>query len=97
MAASLDTLLCAVAVSVGYLVLVARRTGVGVPVRLLARLLVAFGLLCGTWYVLQYGLYLKWWLEAGIMAVVFGLIVLGTGLVQQKEIRQLLPGKGVKS
>jgi O-antigen/teichoic acid export membrane protein len=91
-AASVDTLVCAAAVSVGYLVLVARRTGVGVPFRLLARLLLAFGLLCGVWFGLQYGLYLNWWLEAGIMAMVFGLIVLGTGLVRQSEISQLLPG-----
>ena len=28
------------------------------------------------------------------MAVVFGLIVLGTGLVRRSEISQLLPGKG---
>jgi O-antigen/teichoic acid export membrane protein len=94
-AASLDTLLCAVAVSVGYLVLVPRRTGVSIPFRLLARLLLAFGLLCGAWYMLQFGLNngLQWWLEAGIMVVVFGVIVLGTGLVQRKEISQLLPGK----
>ena len=87
-AASLDTLLCAVAVSVGYLVLVARRTKVGVPGRLLARLLLAFGLLCGAWYVLRFGLSqpLSWWLEAGIMAVVFALIVVGTGLIKKKEI-----------
>ena len=92
-AASLDTLLCAVAVSIGYLVLVGRRTGVGVPFRLLGRLLLAFGLLCGTWYVLQYGLNkaLGWWLEAGIMGVVFVIIVLGTGLVRRSEIAQLLP------
>jgi O-antigen/teichoic acid export membrane protein len=92
-AASVDTLVCATAVSVGYLVLVVRRTGVGVPFRLLARLLLAFGLLCGVWFGLQYGLYLSWWLEAGLMAVVFGLIVLGTGLVRRSEISQLLPGK----
>jgi O-antigen/teichoic acid export membrane protein len=92
-AASVDTLICAAAVSVGYLVLVVRRTGVGVPFRLLARLLLAFGLLCGVWFGLQYGLYLSWWLEAGIMAGAFGLIVLGTGLVRQSEISQLLPGK----
>jgi O-antigen/teichoic acid export membrane protein len=98
-AASLDTLLCAVAVSVGYLVLVARRTDVGVPFRLLARLLLAFGLLCGTWYALQFGLNnsLVWWLEAGVMAAVFGLIVLGTGLVRRSEISQLIPGNRVKS
>jgi len=95
-AASLDTLLCAVAVSGGYLVLVVRRTGVGVPFRLLARLLLAFGLLCGGWYGLQIGQpgALSWWLEAGIMAVVFGVIVLGTGLVRRREIAQLLPGRG---
>ena len=92
-AAALDTLLCAVAVSVGYLVLVHRRTGVGVPVKLLARLLLAFGLLCGGWFILQYGLYLHWWLEAGLMAALFGMIVLGTGLVRRSEISQLLPGK----
>ena len=96
-AASVDTLICAAAVSVGYLVLVARRTGVGVPGRLLARLLLAFGLLCGAWYGLQYGLYLSWWLEAGLMAVVFGLIVLGTGLVRRSEIAQLRPGKKIKN
>lgn len=92
-AASVDTLICAAAVSVGYLVLVARRTGVGVPFRLLARLLLAFSLLCGAWFGLRYGLALSWWLEAGVMAVVFGLIVLGTGLVRRSEIMQLLPGK----
>jgi O-antigen/teichoic acid export membrane protein len=92
-AASVDTLICAAAVSVGYLVLVARRTDVGVPFRLLARLLLAFGLLCGFWYGLRYALYLNWWLESGIMAVAFGLIVLGTGLVRRSEITQLMPGK----
>ena len=90
-AAAVDTLVCAAAVSVGYLVLVARRTGVSVPGRLLARLLLAFGLLCGAWYTLQYSLHLKWWLEAGLMSVVFGLIVLGTGLVRRSEIAQLRP------
>jgi O-antigen/teichoic acid export membrane protein len=93
-AASVDTLVCAAAVSVGYLVLVARRTGVGVPGRLLAQLLLAFGLLCGAWWGLQAGLHLSWWLEGGLMAVVFGLIVLGTGLVRAAEIAQLRPGKG---
>lgn len=92
-AASVDTLICAAAVSVGYLVLVARRTGVGVPFRLLARLLLAFSLLCGAWFGLRYSLAMSWWLEAGVMAIVFGLIVLGTGLVRRSEIMQLLPGK----
>ena len=96
-AASIDTLICAAAVSVGYLFLVARRTAVGVPGGLLARLLLAFGLLCGAWYMLQYGLYLSWWMEGGVMALVFGLIVLGTGLVRRSEISHLLPGRGGKS
>ena len=87
-AASVDTLVCAAAVSVGYLVLVARRTGVGVPGRLLARLLLAFGLLCGSWFGVQYGLHraLAWWLEAGLMAAAFGVIALGTGVVQPQEL-----------
>ncbi|GAA4354628.1 hypothetical protein GCM10023185_16620 [Hymenobacter saemangeumensis] len=96
-AASLNTLACAVAVSGAYLVLVARRTGVVLPWRILSRLLLAFGMLCGAWYVLRTGLYLSWWLEAGLMALVYGLIVLGTGLVQKKEIQQLRPGKGIKN
>ena len=96
-AAAVDTLVCAAAVSVGYVLLVARRTGVGIPGRLLARLLLAFGLLCGAWFGLQYGLSLRWWVEAGLMAVVFGLVVLGTGLVQRKEIAQLLPGKRINN
>jgi O-antigen/teichoic acid export membrane protein len=90
-AASANTLVCAMLVSGAYLVLVARRTGVSVPWRLLARLLLAFGLLCGAWYAVQYGIYLSWWLEAGAMALVFGLIVLGTGLVRQRELLQLIP------
>ena len=91
LAAAVDTLVCAVAVSVGYLFLLRRRTAVGIPGRLLARLLLAFGLLCGAWFLLQYGLnrQLSWWLESGAMAAVFGLIVLGTGLVQKKEIMSL--------
>ena len=96
LAAAVDTLVCAVAVSGGYLVLLGRRTAVGIPGRLLARLLLAFGLLCGTWFLLQYGLnrQLSWWLESGAMAAVFGLIVLGTGLVKREEFEQLLPKRG---
>jgi O-antigen/teichoic acid export membrane protein len=86
LAAAVDTLICAVVVSVAYLWLVARRTGVELPWRLLARLLLAFGMLCGAWYTLRIGLNLSWWLEAGIMAVIFLLIVLGTGLVRRSEI-----------
>ena len=49
-AAAVNTLVCAVLVSGVYLVLVVRRTGVPLPWGLLARLALAFGLLCGAWY-----------------------------------------------
>jgi O-antigen/teichoic acid export membrane protein len=89
LAGAFDTLACVGFVSVGYMWLLARRTAVPVPWRVLARLLLAFGLLCGAWYTLHQGIYLSWWAETGIMAVVFGLIVLGTGLIRQSELRQL--------
>ncbi|AWM32901.1 oligosaccharide flippase family protein [Hymenobacter nivis] len=92
-AAALNTLVCAVAVSGAYLVLVARRTGVALPWALLARLLLAFGLLCGAWWAARAGLALPWWLEAGLMGALFGPILLATGVVQLAEIRALLPKK----
>ena len=95
-AAAVNTLVCAGLVSVAYLVLVARRTGVALPLGLLARLLLAFGLLSGAWYGVRTVLDLSWWLESGLMAVVFGVIVLLTKLVRVVEIRQVLPGR-VKS
>ena len=90
-AAAANTLVCAAAVSGAYLVLVARRTGVALPWALLARLLLAFGLLCGGWWAARTGLSLSWWLEAGLMAGMFGLIAMGTKLVSLGEIRALLP------
>ncbi|OGX90186.1 polysaccharide biosynthesis C-terminal domain-containing protein [Hymenobacter coccineus] len=92
-AAALNTLVCAVAVSGAYLVLVARRTGVALPWALLARLLLAFGLLCGAWWAARAGLALPWWLEAGLLGALFGPILLATGVVQWAEIRALLPKK----
>ncbi len=87
-AAACNTLLCAVLVSGTYLVLVARRTGVALPWGLLARLLLAFGLLCGAWYGLRVAAPgLPWWLEAGGMGLVFGGFVLLTGLVRVGELR----------
>ena len=91
-AAALNTLVCAVVVSAAYLVLVARRTGVALPGALLARLLLAFGLLCGAWWAARVGLALPWWLEAGLMAGLFGPLLLATGVVQLAEIRALLSG-----
>lgn len=89
LAAAWNTLVCVGFVSTGYVWLLATRAAVPVPGRVLARLLLAFGLLCGAWYVLRRGLYLSWWLETGLMVAVFGLIVLGTGLIRQSELRQL--------
>ncbi|WP_375418866.1 oligosaccharide flippase family protein [uncultured Hymenobacter sp.] len=89
LAAAWNTLVCVGFVSAGYVWLLARRTAIPVPGRVLARLLLAFGLLCGAWYVLRQGVYLSWYIETGLMAAVFGLIVLGTGLIRQSELKQL--------
>jgi O-antigen/teichoic acid export membrane protein len=88
-AAALNTLLSGVLVSGGYVWLVARRMGVPVPWHLLARLALAFGLLCGGWYLARTQLSLAWWLEAGLMSVFFAGLLLLTGLVQLQELRQL--------
>ena len=92
-AAAANTLVCAVLVSGVYLVLVRRRTGVALPWSLLARLALAFGLLCAAWYAAQQYLVLGWWLEAGLLAAVFGGLVLALGLVKKAEIQQLIPNK----
>ncbi|RZK50943.1 MAG: hypothetical protein EOO59_15755, partial [Hymenobacter sp.] len=88
-AAAANTLASGVLVSAGYVWLVRQRTGVAVPWHLLARLALAFGLLCGGWYALQVSLHLAWWLEAGLMTLTFGPILLLTRLVHWREIRQL--------
>lgn len=88
-AASLNTLLSAVLVSGGYVWLVRRRTAVAVPWHILARLALAFGLLCGGWYLARTALGLSWWLETGLMTAVFAGLLLATGLVQPRELRQL--------
>jgi O-antigen/teichoic acid export membrane protein len=90
-AAAANTLASAVLVSGGYVWLVVRRTGVAVPWHILARLALAFGLLCGAWYTVQATLRLSWWLEAGLMGVVFIPILFGTRLVSWRELRQLRP------
>jgi O-antigen/teichoic acid export membrane protein len=90
-AAAANTLASALLVSGGYLWLVRRRMGVRVPWHILARLVLAFGLLCGSWYALQVGLKLSWWLETGLMGLVFVPILFATKLVRWQEVRQLLP------
>ena len=90
-AAALNTLVSGVLVSGGYVWLVARRMGIAVPWHLLARLAMAFGLLCGGWYLARTQLALAWWLEAGLMSVFFAGLLPLTGLVRLRELRQLRP------
>jgi O-antigen/teichoic acid export membrane protein len=90
-AAAANTLISVVFVSVSYVWLVAQRTAIEVPWRILAQLALAFGLLCGLWYGLRTALALSWWLEAGLMALAFVPLLFGTGLVRWREIRRLLP------
>jgi len=89
--AAATTLFSAVLVAGGYLWLVAQRTPVPVPWHILARLALAFGLLCGGWYLARTYLGLAWWLEAGLMGLVFAGIILLTKLVRIQELRKLLP------
>ena len=90
-AAAANTLLCALLVSGGYVWLVRRRMGVAVPWHLLARLALAFGLLCAGWYAVRAGLALPWWLETGLMSGYFVVLLFLTGLVRVRELRQLRP------
>ena len=90
-AAALNTLVSGVLVSGGYVWLVVRRMGIAVPWHLLARLALAFGLLCGGWYVARTQLALPWWLETGLMSVFYAGLLPLTGLVQLRELRQLRP------
>lgn len=92
-AGAINTLVCAVFVSVGYLWLVERRTGVAVPWHWLGRLALAFGLLCAVWYGLQTRLALHWLLESVLAAGAFGVIVFLTGLVRIAELKTILQRK----
>jgi hypothetical protein len=92
-AAALNTLVSGVLVSGGYVWLVARRMHIAVPWHLLARLALAFGLLCGAWYLARTQLALSWWLEAGLLSIFFAALLPLTGLVQLSELRQLRPGQ----
>lgn len=92
-AGAINTLVCAVFVSVGYLWLVERRTGVPVPWYWLGRLALAFGLLCAVWYGLQTRLALHWLLESVLAAGAFGVILFLTGLVRIAELKIILQRK----
>nr|WP_262905385.1 polysaccharide biosynthesis C-terminal domain-containing protein [Hymenobacter nitidus] len=87
-AAALNTLLCVVFVSGGYLWLVQRRAGVAIPWATIARLLLAFGLLCGVFWGLRLWLN-QWLLEAVGAGLVFVGILFATGTVRLAELRAL--------
>ncbi|MDF7810890.1 polysaccharide biosynthesis C-terminal domain-containing protein [Hymenobacter sp. YC55] len=89
-AGAINTLVCAVFVSVGYLWLVQKRTGVPVPWGWITRLGLAFGLLCAVWYGLQTGLALHWLLESVVASVAFVGILFLTSVVRISELRKLL-------
>jgi len=89
-AGAINTLVCAVFVSGGYLWLVQKRTGVPVPWGWIARLGLAFGLLCAIWYGLQTGLALHWLLESVVASAAFVGILFLTGVVRVSELRKLL-------
>ncbi|MCC2545373.1 oligosaccharide flippase family protein [Hymenobacter sp. BT175] len=88
-AAALDTLVCAVVVSVGYLWLVHRRTGVAIPWLILLRLLLAFGLLCAAFWGLRLVVN-QWLIEAVLAGLAFVGILFLTGVVRVRELRQAL-------
>ncbi|UOQ67718.1 oligosaccharide flippase family protein [Hymenobacter volaticus] len=89
-AGAINTLVCAVFVSAGYVWLVQRRTGVPVPWNWIARLGLAFGLLCTVWYGLQTELVLHWLLESVVASVAFVGILFLVGVVRISELRKLL-------
>ncbi|UPL50385.1 oligosaccharide flippase family protein [Hymenobacter sublimis] len=89
LAGAINTLLCAVVVSAGYLWLVPRRTGVQLPWAMLLRLMLTFSGLCAGWYALRRYAALPWWLEAGLAGLWLLVLVLGLGVVKVNELRQL--------
>jgi O-antigen/teichoic acid export membrane protein len=89
-AGAINTLVCAVFVSVGYLWLVHQRTGVPVPWSWITRLALAFGLLCAVWYGLQAQLTLHWLPESIVAGIAFVAILFVTGVVRVSELRTLL-------
>ncbi|OWP64137.1 hypothetical protein CDA63_05250 [Hymenobacter amundsenii] len=93
LAGAANTLLCAVFVSVGYVWLVPRRTGVSLPLRMLGRLALAFAGLCGGWYALRTYAGLPWWLETALAACWLLALVFALGVVRVAEIKAVLQRK----
>ncbi|MGY2132996.1 oligosaccharide flippase family protein [Hymenobacter sp. HD11105] len=97
-AAAINTLVCAVLVSGGYVWLVQYRAGVTVPWALLGRLLLAFLLLCAGWYGLQQAVVLSWLVESVLAALGFGVLSVALGLVPLAELKSFLrPGNKAKT
>ncbi|MBT2557669.1 oligosaccharide flippase family protein [Hymenobacter sp. ISL-91] len=90
LAGAANTTLCAVFVSVGYVWLVPRRTGVALPLQMLGRLALAFGLLCAGWYALRTYAGLPWWLETALAAGLLLALVFALGVVRVSELQLLL-------
>ena len=88
-AAAANTLLSVLVVSGGYVWLVRQRTAVPVPWHILAQLALAFGLLCGGWFLARTCLHLSWWLETGFMSLFFAALLPVTGLVRRRELQQI--------
>jgi O-antigen/teichoic acid export membrane protein len=89
-AGAVNTLVCAVFVSVGYVWLVQRRAGIPVPWGWIGRLSLAFGLLCAVWHGLQTLLRLHWLPESMLAGAAFTGILFLTHTVRMSELRALL-------
>lgn len=85
-AASLNTLLSAVFLSGGYLVLVKRKLQIELPWGILGKLALAAGLLAAAFYLLS-KVIAAWWLTAALAGLVYAMIVVGLQLV---PVRQLI-------
>ncbi|KAA9339350.1 oligosaccharide flippase family protein [Hymenobacter busanensis] len=93
-AGAVNTLICAVLVSVGYVTLVYRRAGVAVPWALLGQLTLSFGGLCAVWYSLQRYWQLPWLAESIVAGLVFVALLFITRVVRVSELRPLLKRGG---
>ncbi|WP_262706517.1 oligosaccharide flippase family protein [Hymenobacter perfusus] len=89
LAGAANTLLCAVVVSIGYVWLVPRRTGVQLPLAVLWRLALAFGGLCAGWYALRTYAGLPWWLETGVAGIWLLVLIFALGIVSFSELQAL--------
>ncbi|OON67085.1 oligosaccharide flippase family protein [Hymenobacter sp. CRA2] len=92
-AGALNTLICAVLVSGGYVALVQLRAGVPVPWGLLGRLGGTFMGLCAVWYGLQQLTDLHWIAESVVAGLVFVALLFGSGVLRVGELRAALKSK----